>query len=357
MSFDLEKFVNPRQVGGIERYVIDDGQGRGVRVCEVNTGGGLRYRVLLDRGLDIDQAFMNQHSLAFLSHQGVSAPTRAFDHGTDWGRGFPGGLLVTCGPFNTGSATVDAGDHLGLHGPHSNTPGELEAVVQPDPHSGRSEMLIRGRVRYGAFYGPNLILCRTIRSVLGQNAIWVEDVFTNEGNKAAPHAWLLHINFGYPLLDEGTELVVDITEQLVREDGQSPLYFENGGGKEFPSPADDQAGDRHVFRYLTPRVGSGGRNRVGVWNAKLSLGVAIDYSPEEFPRLGQWLHWGKREYVAALEPMTGGVEGRDKDRARGWIRMIETGHGVTYRYALEVVTDRNEINLPMAYPPSVCRSD
>jgi hypothetical protein len=343
MSYDLDKFANPLQVGGIARYVIDDGQGRGVRVCEVNTGGGLRYRVLLDRGLDIDHAFMNQHSLTFLSHRGVNVPTRAFDHGTDWLTGFPGGLLVTCGPFNTGSAAVDAGDDLGVHGPHSNTAGEVETVVQPDPQSGRTEMLIRGQVRYGAFYGPNLILCRTIRSVLGENTIWVEDVFTNQGNKPVPHAWLLHINFGYPLLDEGTEFVVDIAEQSIREDGQSPAYFESSDGKIFPAPAEEQAGDRHLFRYLTPAAGNAGRNRVGVWNPKRSLGVAIDYSPAEFPRLGQWLHWGKREYVAALEPMTGGVEGRDKDRARGWLRTIGMGERVTYSYALEAVTDRNAI--------------
>jgi len=186
MSFEVDKFINVQQVGGIQQYVIDDGQGRGVRVCEVNTGGGLRYRVLVDRGLDIDQAFMNQHSLAFLTHKGASTPTRAFDHGTGWLKGFTGGLLVTCGPFNTGSAAVDDGEDLGVHGPHSNTAAELESVIQPDPHAGQTEMLIRARVRYGAFYGPNLVLCRTIRSVLGENTIWVEDVFSNQGNKPLP---------------------------------------------------------------------------------------------------------------------------------------------------------------------------
>src|SRR6478735_3631696 len=95
-------FVNPAQVGGIEPYQLDDGAGRGVRALCVNTGGGLRYRVLVDRGLDIDQAFFNQHSLAFLTFNGPTAPTRAHDRGLDWLKGFGGGLLTSCGPFNIG---------------------------------------------------------------------------------------------------------------------------------------------------------------------------------------------------------------------------------------------------------------
>src|SRR3954454_9711536 len=95
-----DRFINPAQLGGIESYIIDDGAGRGVRALCVNTGGGLRYRVLVDRGLDIDHAFVNQHSLTYLSHKGVTAPSQGLSRGEDWLGGFPGGLLTTCGPFN-----------------------------------------------------------------------------------------------------------------------------------------------------------------------------------------------------------------------------------------------------------------
>src|SRR3954471_11837043 len=99
-AFDRTKFINPAQVGGAERYVIDDGAGRGVRAVCVNTGGGLRYRVLVDRGFDVDRASFGAHNLAFLTHKGVTAPSRGLDRGFDWLKGFPGGLLTTCGPFN-----------------------------------------------------------------------------------------------------------------------------------------------------------------------------------------------------------------------------------------------------------------
>jgi hypothetical protein len=343
MQPDLRKFINSRQLGGIEQYVVADTAGRNVRVCEVNTGGGLRYRVAIDRGLDIDQAAMREHGLAFLTHKGLVAPSRAVDKGSRWLENFPGGLLISCGPFNTGGASVDGGEELGLHGPHSNTSAELESVIQPAPHEGRMEMSITGRIQYGAFYGPWLTLTRTIRSKLGANEINIEDKFTNPGNSPVTHAWLLHINFGYPLLDEGTEFVIGKAAAEPRDDELSRQYFSDPNvGKVFPGPSEAQSGDRHVFRYLTPTARSDGRLRTGVWNPKLSLGVAIDYSTRDFPRLGQWLHWGVGEYVAALEPMTGGVEGRHRDRQRGWLRTIEPGSSVQYRYRISIVQDRAE---------------
>ena len=90
---DPNKFINPQQVAGIESYTFADGEARGTRALWVNTGGGLRYRILPDRGLDIDQAFFNQHSLTFLSYKGVTPTTRALDRGLDWLH-TPGRLLT-----------------------------------------------------------------------------------------------------------------------------------------------------------------------------------------------------------------------------------------------------------------------
>src|SRR6476646_3829713 len=133
IQFDAGKYIHTAQVGGIERYTIDDGPARGVRALCVNTGAGLRYRVLVDRGLDIDHAFHNDRSLTFLTHKGVTPPSRGYDRGLDWLKSFPGGLLTSCGPFNTGGPVTDGGEDLGLHGPHSNTAASIESITQPDP--------------------------------------------------------------------------------------------------------------------------------------------------------------------------------------------------------------------------------
>ena len=43
-------------LGGIRMAELADGPGRGVRVADVRTGGGLSFTVLIDRGMDIGYA-------------------------------------------------------------------------------------------------------------------------------------------------------------------------------------------------------------------------------------------------------------------------------------------------------------
>jgi hypothetical protein len=343
-KFDVEKFVNPAQVGGIEQYQIDDGAGRGVRALCVNTGGGLRYRVLVDRGLDIDQAFFNEHSLAFLTFNGPSAPTRALDRGLDWLKGFPGGLVTSCGPFNVGGPSDDAGEQLGLHGPHSNSPAIVESIVQPDPRSGRDEMRIVGRVRYGKLFGPCVELRRTITSRLGSNAIEFEDEFFNAGNIDVPHAWLLHINFGYPLVDAGAEFCYDARVEPLSTALAQKRFKDASQYKKVPPPGDQWSGSNEAVAYLFPKAwDKSGRTRVGLVNRKLGIGVAVEYSTKEFTRCVNWQHWGRHEYVTALEPSNGSVEGRAKDRKEGVLDQLKAGERKPYRYRIEVVRGKEEI--------------
>jgi len=344
--FDPRKFINAAQVGGIEAYTLDDGQGRGVRTLCVNTGGGLRYRVLVDRGLDIDQAFHDRFSLTFLTHKGVTAPTRALDGGLDWLRGFGGGLLTTCGPTQIGPPGRDAGEELGLHGPHSNSAASIESVVGPDLHAGRMSMSITGVVRYGALYGPCLELRRTIASELGANFIDVTDEFFNAGNQPVPHAWLLHINFGYPLVDEGSELCFDSPRVEPTADPESAKRFGRGSNyKRIPAPLESHRGSTSAVAYLFPRpIDRSGGTTVAIVNRKIPLGVAIHYNTRQLPRCGNWQHFGPGEYVTALEPMNGTVDGRWRDRERGLLDSIEPGGRKRYQYRIEVSADKRRLD-------------
>ncbi|HSU65721.1 MAG TPA: DUF4432 family protein [Tepidisphaeraceae bacterium] len=355
---DPSKFINASQVGGIDAYTLDEGPARGVRALCVNTGGGLRYRVLVDRGLDIDQAFLHQHSLSFLTHKGVTPPTRGLDRGDNWLQSFFGGLLTSCGPFNVGPPGNDAGEELGLHGPHSNSGATIESVLNPDPHAGRNELSITGLIRYGAFYGPCVQLRRTIRSTLGSNTISFTDEFTNTGNQAVPHAWLLHINFGYPLVDEGAEICIDSPHVEPTDAPESAARFKPGiDYKRVLAPQEQHRGPNSAVAYFFPKpTEASGKATVAIVNRKLSLGVAIHYNTKQFPRLGNWQHFGPGEYVTALEPMNGTVDGRDKDRARGLLDQLSPGAKKTYEYQLEVVTDANRIDALRALNASTAKA-
>ncbi len=75
------KIANHNQLGGIETSVIDNGAGRGTRIAWINTGTGLRYKVVIDRAMDIADAFYNKHSLTWISHAGITCITTFF---TSW---------------------------------------------------------------------------------------------------------------------------------------------------------------------------------------------------------------------------------------------------------------------------------
>ena len=150
------KIINSQQLGGIETSVLDNGPGRGTRIAWVNTGSDLRYKVVIDRGLDIADAFFGPHSISWHSFGGITSPTRALDKGLDWLRSFYGGLVISCGPTHLGPPTTRNGEEHGLHGRHSNTPAILESICNPDLTTGQTKMSITGVVRTARIFGPNI---------------------------------------------------------------------------------------------------------------------------------------------------------------------------------------------------------
>ena len=201
-----DKISNHAQFGGIETAVLDNGAGRGTRIAWVNTGAGLRYKVVIDRAMDIAEASFNQYNLSWISHLGTSGPEPFSDRGVEWLRTFGGGLVVTCGLSHVGPPESDETGERGLHGRISNQPAEIISIVQPDPVNGKMEMHITGRIRESRVFGPNLELERTISGTLGEPIIRIHDAVVNVANTPAPHMLLYHCNFGWPLADEGADM-------------------------------------------------------------------------------------------------------------------------------------------------------
>jgi len=345
--------VNPAQLGGIETSVLDNGPGRGVRIAWVNTGGGLRYKVVIDRGLDIADAEFLGQSLTWHSLGGVTAPSAAYDQGTDWLWSFYGGLVASCGPLNTGAPFTEDGKSYGLHGTHSNTAAIVESIVNPDP--GRKpltpalspeekslEMRITGIVRTARVFGPNLELRRTISSRLGVPAISIADEFTNRDNQRVPLAWLLHINFGYPLLEPraSTYCYCGAVTAVRGEE-----WFREGCDyKSAPEPMDSHRGGGEFCGYVDPKADADGRIVSGIVNRKRGFGVRIEHTTADYPRFVNWQHWGPGgSYMGAIEPTNAGVEGRPKDAQRGWLQFLEPGETRTLRCAITATNEETEL--------------
>jgi len=331
--------ANWLQIGGIETSVLDNGPGRGVRIAWINTGAGLRYKVVIDRGLDIADAEFRGESLTWHSGTGITAPRPAYGKGIDWLKGFYGGLVVSCGPLNTGGPFAENGVEYGLHGTHSNSSAIVESIINPDPTRGQYEMSITGVVRTARVFNPNVELRRTISSTLGQPSIRITDVFTNRGNQPVEHEWLLHINFGYPLLEPGASTYCYKGKLTPRGDSVG-WFTKRKDFRSAPPPLDEHRGGGEVFTYIDPSADGNGIATAGVVNRKRGVGLRIQFPKADYPRLGNWQHWGPGEYTGALEPMTGGVEGRPLDRERGWLIMLEPGQTIEHRCSITAASDK-----------------
>ncbi|GAB3492488.1 aldose 1-epimerase family protein [Spirosoma knui] len=339
-----DKVSNPAQLGGIETAVVDNGAGRGVRIAWINTGTGLRYKVVLDRAMDIADAFHNQHSLAWLSHVGITSPQPLTDRGLDWLRTFGGGLLMTCGLTHVGGPEQDAYGERGLHGQISNIPAEIESIIQPDPALGKLDMSITGRMRETKVFGPNLELRRTISGTLGQPVIRIHDEVINRANTPAPHMLLYHVNFGWPLVDEGTRIIWQGDWQA-REGGMNADIFREGNDfRTCPAPLDAHNGTGEAVAIIDATPDDMGQCTAGLYNEKLGFAVALRFQKEQLPWLTNWQHWGKGEYVTGIEPGTHPPIGQAKAREDGSLIFLEPGETRTYDVEIEVLHNQTQIN-------------
>src|SRR5918995_1764726 len=208
-----------QQVAGVELLKYADGPERGVRVLEFRTGAGLGFRVAVDRGFDLLAAEYRGIPIGWRSPTGPRHPALASpEESRGWGflRSFTG-LLATCGLDHalapaTSSAARYVYPGIGeidypLHGRISQIPARLSGYgEQWDGNA--CTLFAEGEVAQMAVFGENLVLTRRIEAALGGTTISVTDRVENRGFRPTPHMLLYQYNFGFPLLDEGAELLL-----------------------------------------------------------------------------------------------------------------------------------------------------
>lgn len=326
------------QLGGIETSVIDNGPGRGTRIAWVNTGSGLRYKVVLDRAMDIADAFFDSSSLCWLSATGIVSPIKFLNRGTDWLQTFGGGLLTTCGLSHMGGPEKDEYGETGLHGPVSNTPAELESIVQP--HISEShDMSITGRVREVSVMGINLEMKRTIRSRLGESWISISDVVTNRSNMPAPHMLLYHFNFGWPLVDEGTRLLWKGDFTCLDNERDSKIFNSGRDYLNCPAPMEAHRGKAEAGAFFDVPADDAGECVAGLHNTRLNIAVSLRFNKSQLPWLTNWQHWGPGEYVTGVEPGTNPPIGRTAAKKRNQLIMLEPGESKKYDLRIDVLNE------------------
>jgi len=332
----MNKISNSHQIGGIETSILDNGQGKEVRIAWINTGSGLRFKVILDRAMDIAEAFYNQNSLTWISHLGVTPSDSSATTGLNWLNGFGGGLLTTCGLTHVGGPEKDVYGERGLHDRISHIPATIGSIVQPDLRTGNHEMSITGRMIQSTVFGPHLELKRTITVKLGNPKINIIDEVTNLGNEPAPHMLLYHFNFGWPLIDKGTKILWEGKWESRGNSTDSMIFNPDNNYKTCKAPLDEHRGTGESVAFIDIDSDTSGISECAVFNPDLPLKVRLRFKKEQLPWLTNWQHWGENEYVTALEPGTHPPIGQSAARKQGQLIFIQPEDTKTYDLEIEV---------------------
>ena len=293
-----------------------------MRGIDVNSGSGLQYTILPDRGMDISLASYKGQNLVYLSCNGETHPAFFEPENFGWLNTFTGGLLTTCGLTYLGAPVKDGEEQLGLHGRYSTIPArqvaDLSGWVGDEYH-----IKLRGIIEEGHIFGNKLRLEREISSVQGQNIIGIQDTVTNFGYKSSPYTILYHMNFGYPLLCEYSELIID------PEDTSPATPFAAEGINEFRRFIKPQANCQEQVYYHTMKADSKGETNVCLQNKKLGISLKIKFNTARLPYFTEWKMMGMGEYVLGLEPGNVHAKNRVALREDNILPYLKAGESVT----------------------------
>jgi hypothetical protein len=317
----LEYVGNLSQIGGCRHYTLSEGWGRGMRATDINTGCGLQYTVLPDRGLDISLASYKGMNLVYLTPNGETHPAFYESEELGWLRTFAGGLLTTCGLTHLGPPCIDEGERLGLHGRYSTIPVKQFSDIS-DWEGNEYRLKVKGIIEEGHLFGKKLRMEREISSVSGQNVIRLTDKITNFGNKPSPFTILYHMNFGYPFLSEDAELLIDPLETRPRDADAIP------GIKEFRNFIKPQPYYNEQVFFHTMKGNQEGETTVTLRNKKLATAVSINFNINQLPYITQWKMLGYGEYVLGIEPCNVLCKSRKVLREENALPILQPGESI-----------------------------
>ncbi len=333
----LKKVGNIKQIASITPYEMNEGKAKGIKAFDVSTGGGLDFTVLESKCLDLLNMKFKGVNLSFLSKPGVSGSEYFNPVQGEFLRYFHGGMLYTCGLSNIGIACEDEGDVHSIHGRIAHTPAERVSVASWWEEQDYI-MKISGEMREAAHFKENLVLRREIITKLGSKAVQIRDVVTNEGQEAQPVMLLYHFNFGYPLLDENTRVVVPKHKIIPRTE----IAKENMDEFEKISGAIDQFSE-HVF-YIESVADDTHTTYAALINDRLDLGVYVKYNVEQLPILVEWKSMASGDYALGLEPGNHYLEGRNVERKNGTLKTLAPFENMVFEVEIGVLEGKVEID-------------
>jgi galactose mutarotase-like enzyme len=339
-----------RQFAGAQPAVLPNG----MRFIQAYNTSGLRFSVLPDRGLDIWRADYQGVPLTWLSRGAPYPP----DFGQTWLQQFNGGLLTTCGLTHVGppehQQTIDS--RGGIHGPYSRLRADAVTYQSGWTTADAYHVEIAAEIAQAGLFAEQLVLVRTYTFNLTDPVVHLTDTVTNLGDAAAPLMVLYHVNLGYPLLSDGSQLVVSSTVYPRDNTARAGLAMWDTYAAATPGYT-----EQVFFHHLKL---SNSIARVALVNG--DFGLSLEWDSRQMPYLSQWKYTRQGTYVAALEPGNCIPEGQHAARENGRLRMLQPGNTACFQLRIAVLDSAEAVNalrdaiheaLDQGAPISACKLD
>ncbi len=326
----LEYVGDLDQLMSLKEGTLSGGFQKGVQVVEIHNGGNLAATILPGRCMDLYQVRYKGKNMNYIAPCGIVAPEYYDARGTQWLRNFFVGLLTTCGLQHLGGPKVINGEELGLHGRIANAPAE-NVKYDRGVHGENPTITVEGTMRESRIFGENLTLHRKMQFEYENDSILLTDTITNHGFGDRQFVYALHLNYGYPLLEEGTELIFDTLETAPREENAAKYLdtWKQVEPPQYPYP------ERCYFHKI--KKDENGMCQYTIFNQKRKIGVNVRYSGNDLPFFCQWKMLGKGEYVMGLEPMNAFLDGPKVGEPRCEAPILAAGESKIYEVKLNFI--------------------
>ncbi len=340
----LNRVGRLEQVAGVRQVTLDDGLGRGVRLIEFRTGTGFAFDVVVDRSFDVARCEIGGRPLNWQSNAGIVGPWYYDPEGWGWFRGWGGGMVVTCGLDHTLGPGEDTAEdyhqpHIrktvpyGLHGRIGGLPARL--IGHGERWDGDECVLwAEGEVLQSEVFGEKMTLHRRIEARVGESSFRIHDEVTNVGHYRTSHMYLYHCNVGFPVVDDGSEILVP--SKRTTTDYGVPIE----GYRRLSGPIENftEACFEHELA-----AESAGTVPVAVVNDRIGVGVYQVFRIDQLPHHTVWRMMGEDTYALAMEPSTNRDAGRWDARERGELQYLEPGEVRNYDLEIGALTGEAEL--------------
>ena len=305
----LSRVGSMQQIAYVRPLIYQEGRAEGMRAYEVKNDR-LTFRVMADKCLDLADVSFRGYNISFLSKPGLMGRNHYDTNGDEALRSIMGGMLFTCGLENICAPCTIEGKDYPMHGRLRTTPAEhvcADAYWKDEQY----EMEIKGEMREAELFGENMVLRRRVSTTYGRPEIRIRDSISNEGFRDETMMLLYHFNVGYPLLKEGSKIVLP-TRKVVPRDAAAEGHTESWSFMEAPKDNEPE----YVFLHELA-ADEEGNTFAAVLNEELGIGLRIGFNQRYLPYFMQWKSLASGDYVVGLEPANSSVYGKPYHLKKG----------------------------------------